>query len=88
MEALACLVCDFQSFLGFNNESAERRKEKRRRSRREERKPEENRWAGDGSGTLSGERKGCVGGRGRGHTLLPGKQLRVKWAISTRAAEL
>lgn len=29
MEALACLACDFQSFLGFNNESAERRKEKR-----------------------------------------------------------
>ena len=29
MEALACLVCDFQSFLGFNNESAERRREER-----------------------------------------------------------
>ena len=29
MEALACLICGFQSFLGFNNESAERRREKR-----------------------------------------------------------
>ena len=69
---------------GKEGERGERGRDGGAGGRRESQK---NRWGGDGSGTLSGERKGCVG-VGGGHTLLPGKQLRVKWAISTRAAEL